>query len=96
MRVGVTVEGNIGQGLSQFAAQWLRQAVRVFHGVQLDKAGGIGNVVGLHGQHVGAEQLLYRHFIRHFITGGAGWNCRHSPTQSIHKTFILPVLTGGA
>ena len=53
--IRVTVQSQCAQPLSQMRLQRSRQAVRVFHRVQLDHAGGVLHRVGLHGLDVWAD-----------------------------------------
>ena len=56
-RARITVDGHAPQPLAQRLLQFRRQAVGVFHGVQLQQPFGRLNQVGVHGLHIGADAL---------------------------------------
>ena len=56
--VRVTVQSQSPQTAAQFFLQRRRQTVRVFHGVELDHAGGVLHGIGVHGLHIGTNSLV--------------------------------------
>ncbi len=57
-RIGIAIDGDLRHGLRDLALQRRRQAVGIFHRVQLDQPVGLLDVVGLHRADVVADDLF--------------------------------------